>query len=223
MGLRFLAGAMGVPFLPTFSGLGTDILKKWGISSMVRQKDPKSTNKKLTVLRNPFSKEKVGEKLILVPAINPDLAIIHAHQVDTEGTVRIKRFTFTDVEMAKAAKHLLVTCEEIVNPTYLRKAPDENQIPFFITDAIVRIPYGAHPTACFGYYDYDVEFLEVYRKAALNDSTFKDFLEEYIFLENHRAYLQKIGRKNLKKIQAHPEYGYAQGLKRKIHEGEIYK
>jgi len=199
MGLRFLAGAMGVPFLPTLSGLGTDILKKWGIPSIVRRKDPKIANRKLIVMGNPFSNRKKPENLVLVPAINPDLAIIHAHQVDTEGTIRIKSLTFTDVEMAKSAKHLLVTCEEIVNPDYLRKSPEQNQIPFFITDAIVKVPYGAHPTACFGCYDYDTNFLKIYHKAALIDSTFKDFLEEYVFLESHNAYLRKIDYKKFKK------------------------
>jgi glutaconate CoA-transferase subunit A len=64
-----------------------------------------------------------------------------------------------------------------------------------MTDAIVKVPYGAHPTACFGHYDYDADFLKIYHKAALSDSTFKDFLEEYVFLKNHNAYLEKIGYK----------------------------
>ncbi len=214
MTLRFMAGAMGVPFLPVKSGMGTDIEKRWGFDSEMRRSDPRLPDRKLIVQNNPFS-EQEPESVVLVPAIHPDVTVIHAQQADRQGTVRIRGLTFADVEQARASRSVIVTCEELVETEVLRAEPDRNQIPFFTIAAVVHVPYGAHPTACYHYYDYDAQHLNRYRRLALNDRRFSDYLDEYVFsMDNHEAYLKKIGDEVLGRIRAVPPYGYTPGLKR---------
>ena len=123
MSLRFHAGAMGVPFLPTRSSLGTDIVNKWGFSKELREKDPKIVNQKLVVMDNPFDGWADCRKVVLVPAINPDVTIIHVQKADRQGTCRILGLQFCDVDQAKAAKNVIVTCEQIVDSAELRTRP----------------------------------------------------------------------------------------------------
>jgi len=216
MTLRFLAGAMGVPFLPLHSSIETDVVRKWGFSASFRRENPKLPIKKLAVVENPFRREGDKKELLAVPALNPDVALIHAHQVDTEGTVRIKGLTFTDVEQAKASRHVIVSCEEVVEPEQLRKEPTQNHIPFFMVDAVVPLPFGAHPTACYGYYDYDPAHLKLYAEKARKESSLEAYLNTYVFSRReHSDYVARIGRETLNKIKADPDVGYAPGLDRR--------
>jgi glutaconate CoA-transferase subunit A len=214
MTLRFQAGAMGVPFLPVRSGMETDIVKRWGFDAEMRQRDPRLSNRKLVVMDDPFA-EGDPEPIVLVPAINPDVTVIHVQQADTQGTVRIAGLTFADVEQARAARHVIVTCEELVEPEVLRAEPDRNQIPFFAVDAVVHVPYGAHPTACYGFYDYDAQHLNNYRTLASDDAQFAAYLDEYVTgVSDHAEYLEKIGAEAFERIRAVPPFGYAPGLAR---------
>ncbi len=216
MTLRFMAGAMGVPFLPTRSGLGSDIIQKMGFNNALRQQDSKLPNKKTHVLENPFGNWGGAEKLVLVPAIHPDVTILHAQRVDTQGTVRIQGLPFSDIEQARASKKLIVTCEELVEPRDLRKNPDLNHIPFFCVDAVVHVPYGAYPTACYGSYDYDPVFLKKYDDIAKDDKRHTEYLNQYVYgTEDHGAFLSLIGESRLDNIAADKNTGYAMGLDRK--------
>jgi glutaconate CoA-transferase subunit A len=210
---RFAAGAMGIPFIPTRTMLGSDMLKKEGFSPELRMSDKRVASKKFAVMECPFT----GDKIVLLPAIQPDVTIIHAQIADTQGTVRIYGQNFGDEQQAKAAKKLIVTCEEIVKPKNLREFPEHNYIPFFRVNAIVKVPYGAHPYACYRYYDYDPEFLRLYHEQATDDASFKEFLDEYIFGANDwDEYLQKIGGvKKLRMLKADKKLGYAPKLKRR--------
>ncbi|HOL06637.1 MAG TPA: CoA-transferase, partial [Syntrophorhabdaceae bacterium] len=100
MSLRFLAGALNIPFIPTKSGLGSDLLTHEGFSEDIR-KQKKVARKKLSVMQNPFSEEE--DNVVLLPALNPDIALIHVQYVGEDGTVRIKGLTFADIEQAKSA------------------------------------------------------------------------------------------------------------------------
>ena len=215
MTLRFLAGAMGVPFLPVRSGMGTDIVKRWGFDAEMRSRDARLPNRKLVVLDDPFA-EGSPEPIVLVPAINPDVTVIHAQQADTQGTVRIAGLTFADVEQARAARHVIVTCEELVEPEVLRAEPDRNQIPFFAVDAVVHVPFGAHPTACYEFYDYDAHYLHEYRAAAADEAQFAAYLDKYVYgVDGHTEYLETIGVEALERIRAVSPFGYAPGLARR--------
>ena len=216
MTLRFLAGAMGVPFLPTRSSLGTDIVDKWGFAESLRNVDPKIPNKKLVVLENPFDSEGEIPKVVLVPAINPDVTILHVQKADGQGTARINGLTFADIEQAKSAERVILTCEEIVNPDDLRADPDQNQIPFFYVDAVVHVPFGAFPTACHRYYDYDPVYLNEYLKSAQDDTLFKAYLDKHVYgVRDHQAFLKIIGPERINRIKADPRTGYAVGLDRR--------
>jgi len=213
MSLRFFAGSLGVPFMPTRSGFGSDLLAYEGFSQETRREE-KVANGKYALIQNPFDEKK--DDVILLPALTPDVTILHAQYVGDDGTVRIKGLTFADVEQAKAAAAVVVTCEEIVPRSSIRLDPDQNTLPPFLIDAIVKAPYGAHPTGCCGFYDYDPAHLTLYRKAAEDDALFKEYLDEWVYgVSSHKEYLAKVGHEDLLKIKADPTIGYAPGLLRK--------
>jgi glutaconate CoA-transferase, subunit A len=213
MSLRFLAGSLGVPFMPTRSGFGSDLLVYEGFSQETR-KEEKVADRKYALIQNPFDEKK--DDVILLPALTPDVTILHAQYVGDDGTVRIKGLTFADVEQAKAAGAVVVTCEEIVPRSSIRLDPDQNTLPPFFIDAIVKVPYGAHPTGCYGFYDYDPHHLNLYKKAAEDDVLFKEYLDAWVYgVLSHKEYLSKVGHEALLKIKADPTIGYAPGLERK--------
>ena len=213
MSLRFLAGALGIPFISTKSGLGSDLLNMEGFPKEIRR-ERKVANKKFAIMQNPFNEEE--DKVVLLPALTPDVALVHAQYVGDDGTVRIKGLTFADVEQAKSADIVIVTCEEIIPRSFIRLDPDQNTLPPFFVDAIVKVPYGAHPTGCFAFYDYDPKHLNLYKKIAGDDELFKQYLDEWIYgVSTFDEYLDKVGREMLFKIKANPIVGYAQGLDRK--------
>ncbi len=215
MNLRFLAGAMGLPFLPCRSSLGTDIVHKWGFSPQMRQNNPKLPDKKLEVLDSPFGAWNEAPKVVLVPAINPDLSFIHVQQADQQGTCKIMGLSFGDVEQAKASKCLVVTCENLVDTEIMRRHPEQNQIPGIYVDAVVHVPYGAYPTACYRYYDYDPGYLHEYFRDAKQDESNDQNRQRYVYgLESHQELLKSIGADRLAKIAADPETGYARNLQR---------
>ncbi len=216
MALRFLAGAMGVPFLPCRSGLGTDLLEKWGFPGEMRRRDARLPDRKMVVLENPFGDWGGADRVVLVPAINPDVTLIHVQRADTQGTCRIRGLTFADVEQAKAARHLIVTCEELVDPEEMRRHPGRNQIPFPHVDAVVHVPHGAYPTACHRHYDYDPEFLKAYAHAARDDRRHAEHLQRFVHgPADHRALLAAVGPDRLRRLAADPETGYAADLDRR--------
>lgn len=215
MTLRFTAGAMGVPFLPVRSGMGTDIAARWGVDADTRQADPKLPDSKLVIIDNPFGQWALASKLVLVPAINPDVTIIHVQQADRSGTVRIDGLPFADVEQAKAARNVIVTCERIVDDEVLRERPEANQLPFFCVDAVVEVPWGAYPTACYHHYDYDPVYLNEYGDLAKDDKRHDRYLKKNILdVADHAAFLRLQNAAQLDRIRADLRTGYAVGLNR---------
>jgi glutaconate CoA-transferase subunit A len=213
MSLRFLAGSMGLPFMATKSGLETDIARLDGFPPEIRGTH-KVAPKKLVVTDNPFNGP--GDRVVLLPALTPDVALVHAQCVGEDGTVRIKGLTFADLEQARAADHVIVTCEEIVPRSTIRQDPDQNSLPPFLVDAVVQIPYGAHPTACQYFYDYDPKHLHLYSKAAVDDQEFGRYLEEWVHgVPTEEDYLAKVGVKDLLRIKACSVLGYAPDLDRR--------
>jgi len=213
MSLRFLAGAMGLPFMATKSGLETDLVRLEGFPPEIRGSH-KVASKKLAVIDNPFNGPE--DRVVLLPALTPDVALVHAQYVGEDGTVRIKGLTFADLEQARSADHVIVTCEEIVPRSSIRQDPDQNSLPPFLVDAVVQIPYGAHPTACQYFYDYDPRHLHLYSEAAADDRRFGRYLEEWVYgVATEEDYLEKVGVKDLLRIKASSVLGYAPGLDRR--------
>jgi len=214
MVLRFLGGAMGVPFLPTKSGLGTDIMARRGFDPEFRKESGKAPEEKLIEMVDPFDPDR-EEKVALVPSINPGVTIVHAQKADPEGTVRVEGLTFADEEQIKSARNVIVTCEELVGTDELRREPDRNLVPSLNVDAVVHVTFGAHPTACLNYYDYDPEHLKRYCNLARDEGEFENYLEEYVLgVEDFEEYLQKVGVKSLLGLLAGSDTGYSQGLER---------
>jgi glutaconate CoA-transferase subunit A len=216
MTLRFMAGAMGVPFLPTVSGLGTDLVNVWGYPEEMRRQDPHLPNRKLVVMENPFDGWLNTSKVVLVPAIQTDVTILHVQKADRQGTGRILGLTFADVEQAKSARHLILTCEELVDTEEMRAHPDQNNIPFIHVDAVVHVPFGAYPTACYRYYDYDPACLWAYAGYAKDDLRYGEYLQKMIHgVKSHEEFIAlNGGAESLARIKADPETGYAVNLAR---------
>lgn len=217
MTLRFMAGAMGVPFLPTYTSLGTDIVKKWGYSEEDRREDPRLPPKKLVLMDNPFNRSEQVDRLVLVPALQPDITILHAQKADRCGNVQLLGLLYSDVEQAKASKNVMITCEQIVETDDLRKDPDRNQILSFQVSAVVEVPWGAYPTALYRYYDYDPWFLrEFYPQVAKDDAQWEGYVATYIHgVKNRAEFLELIGRDRLESLRADEEVGYNPRLERR--------
>jgi acyl CoA:acetate/3-ketoacid CoA transferase alpha subunit len=193
--LRFLAGSMGIPFIPTKSLLGTDMLR-----DLIRKNDDS-----IKIETSPFD----GEKYVYLKSLQPDFAVIHAQYADEKGNVIIEG-PLWDVEMAKSAKKLYVTVEKIVSTEFVKRNPEKVAIPSMYTHAVIEVPYGAFPTAVYKAYDYDKDFLANYAKTNKNAGEYKKFLEEYVFgTRNHNEFLEKAGGlARLNGIKADPVFGY---------------
>ncbi|NPV89479.1 MAG: CoA transferase subunit A [Firmicutes bacterium] len=217
MTLRFMAGAMGVPFLPTYSSLGTDIVNRWGFDEGLRRQDTRLPLKKLEIMDNPFNRTGQVDRLVLVPALQPDVTIIHAQKADAMGNVRLMGLVYSDIEQAKASKHVIVTCEEIVETDDLRKEPERNQIIGIQVSAVVKVPWGAYPAAVYGYYDYDPWFLtEFYPKVAKDDEKWQQYIEDYVLgVKDRQGFLELIGLEKVERLRADEGYGYNRSLKRR--------
>jgi glutaconate CoA-transferase subunit A len=150
VGLRFRAGAMGVPFLPMRSMLGSDIIR--------RLPD-------VHEMACPFT----GEKLVLVPALNPDVALIHVQRCDAYGNAQIDGLSFMDLDLAMAANRVILTAERIVSNEQIRRAPDQTKIPFLAVEAVVEVPFGCAPHECYGTYEPFFKHLDDYAALVKQD------------------------------------------------------
>lgn len=213
--LRFHAAALGLPFIAVRHLLmGSDLEKRWGIPADRYKQDPRLPPAKLLVGGNPFDP---GESVVYLPVPQVDVALIHVQKAGLDGTVRIEGPTFVDVDLAMAARRLIVSCEELVDPEVLRREPWLNQIPSIIPAALVHIPFGAHPSQCVSYYDYDPEMMRLYDRVSREDGLFQGFLEEYVYSAgDHREYLKKVGLDRLDRLRV-GEKNYVENLARRNH------
>lgn len=205
--LMLHAAALGLPFLPVKLMMGSSLEDMWGISKEVRQTIEKLPNDKFVKIDNPHVP---GEQVLAVPVPKLDTAIIYAQQCSPDGTTAILGDEFHDVDIAVAAKKTIVICEEIVENEYLRRDPSRNNLPAFCVDAVVQCSYGAHPTQCYGYYDYDNNYLKEYDVASKTPEAFKDFLDKYVYgVKSHEEYLNLFDASRLLELREVPGYGYA--------------
>jgi glutaconate CoA-transferase subunit A len=211
---RFAAGAMGIPFMPVRSLLGSDLLACQTLSAEQRTQDARTSAKKLHVMASPFDS---NEKVVLVPAIHTEFAVLHVQKASANGTIRIEGQTFADVQQALCADTVIVTAEEIVEEETLRQEPERNPLPYFVVKHVCHIPFGSHPYAVFNYYDYDPHQLKVYHDAAKEEATFQQYLDMYVFqARDFLEYLEIIGgASRLESLRADPEYGYRPDLRRR--------
>lgn len=171
---RFTAAMKGLSFYPTRSSLGTDTLLYSGSKTII----------------DPFTNEQVE----LLPACYPDVAIIHVHRADRYGNCQIDGNIAEDVEIAHAAKFVLVTAEEIVHDEVIQNDPALTKIPYFVVDAVVETPYGSHPNQVPGLYSFDEDHWQEWLDASVTDKQVDAYLEKYVYgSEDHYEYLEKVG------------------------------
>ena len=181
IGLRYRAGAMGVPFMPTRTMLGSDVGAR---IADTREMDC------------PFT----GDRLLLVPALNPDVALIHVQRCDPHGNAQMDGLPFMDADIAMAASKVILTTERIVTNDQIRRAPDRTLIPFITVDAVVEVPYGCAPHECYGVYEPFLANLDAYAELTRTDPVagVKEYLERFVYgPESWNAYLALLGMDNV--------------------------
>ena len=211
---RFNAGAMGLPFMPIRSLFGSDVLNRQALSDEQRAADPRTSPKKLHVMESPFDP---ADKVVLLPAIHTEFAVIHVQKATANGTVRFEGQSFADVQQALCADTVIVTAEEIVEEAELRREPERNLLPYFTVKHVCHVPFGSHPYAVFNYYDYDPRQLKTYHDGAEDEATFQQYLDTFVYgVKNHAEYLEVIGgAERLEGLKADPAFGYSPDLKRR--------
>jgi len=178
--VRLKAAADGVSFGILRSILGTDTFKMSGAK----------------VVECPFT----GKKYAAVPACWPDVAAIHVHEADMYGNAVIRGISVADLELARAAKRLIITTEKLVHNAAIRENPTATSIPFYLVDAVVEVPYGSYPGNMPYLYFSDEEHLAAWMKAEKDPEVFAQFLDTYIYsCSNFQEYLEKCG--GLKRIE----------------------
>ncbi len=178
---RMKATAMGVPFLPARSMLGTDMVKY-------------SSAK---VVEDPFT----GLKVCLLPALILDVAIIHVHRSDRYGNSQIEGITGFAAEMARASKRLIISAEEIVPTEEIRKYPDRTIIPYYLVDAVVHAPFGSHPGEMAYMYGRDEPVIREWVESSKTAEGAKAYLDRYIYgVANHEEYMKLIGEDRLSQL-----------------------
>jgi len=186
LAMRIKAGASGLPFLPLRTYHGTDLPK---------------VNPSIRPIQCPFT----GETLYAVPALNPDVSILHAQRADASGNTHVWGLTGVQKEAAFAAKKVIVVVEEIVHEDAIRADPNRTMIPGVIVDAVVEEPYGAHPSFVQGYYDRDNEFYVAWEDIGRTEEGMKAYLDEWVYgVEGRKEYVEKLGRSVRERLAPEP-------------------
>jgi glutaconate CoA-transferase subunit A len=181
MGMRFRAGAMGIPFMPIRSMLGSDVLR---------------LRPEAQEIDCPYT----GEKLLLVPALNPDVALIHVQRCDAFGNAQIDGLQFMDIDLAMAANKVILTTERIIANDQIRRRPDHTKIPFFAVDAVVEAPLGCAPHECYGAYEPMMRHMRYYVDLVNGDPVegMRRYLDQFVYgPKSWTQFLDLIGLEDL--------------------------
>ena len=144
------------------------------------------------VMDCPFTRKKV----VLVPALAPNVSIIHAPYADAMGNVKLEGPYTTDILLAKASDKTIVTAEKVISKEEMKERGPT--IPYLHVTKVVEVPYGAHPTSCYPIYAYDREHISEYIEVARQNAEIfqRDYLDRYVFgVDEHQDYLELIGGK----------------------------
>lgn len=183
IGLRFLAGALNIPFMPTRSLTGSDI---------------PIYNKNIKRIANPYD----GIETTVVPAATPDVAFVHVSRADKRGNAQFFGFSANTDNIARAAKYTIVTCEEIVSTEEIQEHPTLTIIPEYIVDAVVEVPYASHPWNFPYYYAYDIPFHMEQMKAFKTRDGFLKWLDDWCYGPGSwEGYLKRVGYDRLEKLR----------------------
>ena len=185
---RLQAGASGLPFMP---------MNQTGAPSLEK------VNPQFRRVVDPYS----GQEVIVVPPLHPDVAIVHVQRCDKQGNAQIWGILGEQKESAFAAKHVILTAEEIVDEAIIRSDPNRTVIPDFIVDAVCHVPYASHPSYTQGYYDRDNAFYLEWDKITEDPARVKQWLEDWVFGVRDRAeYWQKLGEATHRRLSIKPKF-----------------
>ena len=196
--LALQAGAMGVPFLPTKTALGSDTAKG---------------NHFFYQIFSPFAPK---ESLWAVRALNPDVTIVHVQRADVEGNAHCWGNFGVMLEGVRAAKRVIVGAEEIVGPEIIASDPNRTAIPGFLVNAVVQCPYGAHPSPVQGYYNRDNQFFREYHEHTKTKEASNAWLKQFVYdLPERAAYIEQLGAEHVDRLgvkqhayAAQTDFGY---------------
>ncbi len=216
MAMRFLAGALGTPFIPYYGPLGSDLYNPdydaLGRAGLRDGSNPRIPKKKFIQMADPFYGD--GE-VVLLPAARPEIGIIHVSQVGDKGTAKWRGISTIDKEMAFACDKVIITAEEIVPEAEIRRNPEANQIPYFTVDCIVEVPWGAFPSSVPFYYDYDPQFMRQMDKASRDEKQLAQWLDEWVFSpKDWKTFIEKLGLERLLALKAESTTGYSSRMLR---------
>jgi glutaconate CoA-transferase subunit A len=183
---RLQAGASGLPFLPMNQTGATDLEK---------------ANPNIKRIPDPYG----GKDVIVVPALNPDVAIVHVQRADANGNAHLWGIIGEQKEAAFAAKKVILTAEEIVAESVIRSDPNRTMIPGIVVSAVCHVPFACHPSYAQGYYDRDNEFYLAWDKVSESVDTVKTWLDEWVYGVKDRAeYMEKLGREKREQLKIEP-------------------
>lgn len=193
---RTLAGSAGLPFWTLKNFEGTHI---------------EEANPKIKSVICPYT----GQRFATVPAVHPDVAIIHVQRADKEGNSQVWGLMGTQKEVAFASKRVIIVAEEIVDTSVIRSDPNRTLIPGILVDHVVHEPWGCHPSYAQGYYDRDNDFYVKWEEISRDPKTYQDYLNEFVFgVKDRKGYLEKAGSGLIDRLRAKPrkcegvDYGY---------------
>jgi glutaconate CoA-transferase subunit A len=180
---RYMAGATHLPFFPLQSYLGSDM---------------PLVNEQIKFVESPYGNGKVA----VVPPLTPDVAILHAQRADRQGNTHLWGLLGVQKEVAFAAKKVIIVVEELVEEAVIRSDPNRTLIPGLIVNAVVQVPYGAHPSYVQGYYDRDNAFYLEWDVLSREQKRVQDWLDEWVYgIADHAEYLHKLGPETLERLK----------------------
>lgn len=185
---RLQAGAAGLPFLPMNQTGATDLEK---------------SNLQIKRIPDPYG----GKDVIVVPALNPDVAIVHVQRADKNGNAQLWGIIGEQKEAAFAAKEVILTAEEIVEESVIRSDPNRTMIPGIVVSAVCHVPFASHPSYSQGYYDRDNEFYLAWDKISESKESVKAYLDEWVYgVKDRDEYWEKLGKKTHKRLKVKALY-----------------
>ena len=188
---RLQAGASGLPFLP---------MNQTGAADLQR------ANSNIKRIPDPYG----GKDVIVVPALNPDVAIVHVQRADINGNAHLWGIIGEQKEAAFAAKKVILTAEEIVDESVIRSDPNRTLIPEIVVDAVCHVPHACHPSYAQGYYDRDNEFYLQWDKISESAESVKSYLDEWVYgVKDRDEYWRKLGEATHKRLEIKPRMSEA--------------
>ncbi|HOT53073.1 MAG TPA: CoA-transferase [Anaerolineaceae bacterium] len=180
---RLQAGASGLPFMPMRQTGALDLEK---------------ANPLYRRVRDPYG----GEDVVVVPALCPDVAIVHVQRADSEGNAQIWGVLGEQREAAFASKRVILTAEEIVDADVIRSDPNRTLIPSLVVSAVCHVPWCAHPSYTQGYYDRDNELYLRWEEISKDEAGMRAYLDEWVYgVKDREEYLEKLGAETRERLK----------------------